>query len=90
MTKRELELLGKAFEAEINGALRKGPRIFQTKSRLAKKLVEDGLLREAKESIPGWPPIEVKGYELTELGRLVYCTSCGDEPPDKEDYEEPR
>lgn len=46
MNKRELNLLEKAFEAELNTSMGGGLGIFQTKSKLAEKLVEDGLLEK--------------------------------------------
>lgn len=76
MTKPELALLEGAFEAEIAGALRHGLRLFQTKKTvLAKKLVEKGYLVESEAVLGGRFPVRIKGYELTELGRLEYCIS---------------
>lgn len=75
MTKPELALLEKAFEAEIEGALKHGPRLFQSKSNLAKKLVAKGYLVESEAVLGGRFPVRIKGYELTELGRLEYCIS---------------
>lgn len=82
MTKAEIKLLEKVFEAEINGALNRTFRLYQTKSKaLADKLVKDGLLVESEVVFGGRSPVTVKGYELTELGRLTYCMSvkqfCG-------------
>jgi len=76
MNKKEFALLELAFGAEINAALSKsGIRLMQTKSKLADKLVEDGLLRKTEVRLSGPWPCTVKGYELTEAGRLAYCSS---------------
>lgn len=76
MDKKSLRLLEQVFEAEIKGALSRGPRLFQTKSKLAKKLVEDGYLEEDEFVFGGRFPVRVRGYVLTHLGRLTYCSSC--------------
>jgi hypothetical protein len=78
----ELDLLGKVFDAEVQGALTGGCSLYQTrKLALALKLVGDGLLRECVEVFGGRFPVTIKGFELTELGRLTYCMTCteGDE-----------
>lgn len=77
MNKRELSILERAYVAEIDGALSKHPGIMQIKSKLAKKLVDDGLLQEAEHSfVDGFV---IKGYVLTHAGRVVYCSTCEDE-----------
>ena len=77
MSQKELALLEKAFAAEIDAAINKTPRVMQTRSKLAAKLVADGLLREASEVFGHGPfAVRLAWYELTELGRLAYCTSC--------------
>lgn len=78
MNKREIELLERAFSAEIEAALNHGIRLMQTKSKLAKKLVEDGFLVESKMTLPGRLPIVIAGYELTHAGRFAYCLQCED------------
>lgn len=74
MTKGEQNLLEKVFEAEIDGALASGPRLYQTKSVVAKRLADKGYLAEVEFTLGGQFPVVVRGYELTELGRLTYCT----------------
>ena len=76
MNKKELKLLERAFAQEVESALNGGLHIIQTRSDLAKKLVDDGLLREAEITLSGSLPVIVKGYELTEAGRLAYCITC--------------
>lgn len=74
-----MSLLEKAFEAEINGALKGGPRVMQTRSKLAEKLVADGYLEPSEEIVgTGWSRVTVKGYVLTALGNMTYCMSCPD------------
>ena len=75
MTKKELDLLEKAFLAEIDGALTNGINILQTKSKIAEKLVNDGLLNKVKKTLKGCPHVTIEGYVLTDLGNLTYCTS---------------
>lgn len=73
MNKKELQILEKAFEAEIKGALcAHGIHLLQTKSKVAVKLVEEGYLRPAQVKFQG---VTISGYELTQLGRLAYCAS---------------
>lgn len=74
MKKTELQILEKAFEAEVHGALSAHKiHLLQTKSKLAKKLVAEGYLREAQTKYLG---LTFSGYELTHLGRITYCTTC--------------
>lgn len=75
MNKAELALLERAFTAEINAALSKNDvlRLIQTRSRVAKKLVENGMLRETT-IFSGH--VSVTGYELTHLGRFTYCATA--------------
>jgi hypothetical protein len=46
---------------------------MQTKSKTAKKLVDDLLLAERTIVFNG---VTVKGYELTHAGRMLYCIGC--------------
>lgn len=48
-------------------------------TKRADALVAEGLLRKVKETYAG--RYSVKGYALTEAGRLAYCLTCEDEPP---------
>jgi hypothetical protein len=72
LTKAELKILERAFACEIEG------RIFQTKSRLAQKLVDERYLRPVEErvSVPPLGVMTIKGYGLTLLGNFTYCMSC--------------
>lgn len=71
MTKAELKMLERAFEAEIYDRLP-----FQTKSKLAEKLVYDGYLQRMERTFGGRFPVVCKGYALTLLGNMTYCFSC--------------
>lgn len=81
MNKRETALLGRAFGAEIDSALSNGriPPIMQTRSKLAKELVEQGLLQEASAKIDGPFRVTVSGYSLTAAGHLAYCLTCDED-----------
>ena len=71
MNKKDLELLARAFSAEIGAALDGAPRLMQTRATArADALVADGLLDKCVES---WRGIIFKGYELTHAGRFAYC-----------------
>ncbi len=75
MNKKELDVLEKCFEAEINGAVNGGVGLFQTQSKVAKNLEEEGFLVLDKVVMKGVFPVTIKGYRLTLLGNITYCTS---------------
>ena len=81
MTKEDMALLEKAYAAEVDAALSNSELyMMQTKATLrADALVEDGLLRKVSKTFAGRYAVE--GYALTEAGRLAYCLTCEDEPP---------
>lgn len=70
--RRELDLLERAYGAEVEGAIFKRSHIMQTRSKLAPKLVSEGLLREV---VGTYGTLTISGYELTDLGRMSYCMS---------------
>ena len=76
MTKQELNLLERAFAAEIGAAIEGTPRLVATKSKVAAALVSDGLLAKCVEV---WRGVKFEGYELTHAGRFAYCATCDDE-----------
>lgn len=78
MNKDEFNLLGLAFQAEIDSAMNKSrPYVMQTRhKRLAEKLVNEGLLKEVTVTMGSSPPIKVRGYQLTPEGHFTYCTNC--------------
>jgi len=84
LTKADLALLRRAFEAEINAALRKHPAaLLQTRSKRALSLVARSYLVPAKVVLPGRFAVTVAGFQLTHLGRLAYCAACSRAPPDE-------
>lgn len=73
MKKSELKILGDVFDMEVRAALEKLPsHLFQTKSKIAKALAEEGLLNFTSTV---WRGVTISGYELTHAGRLAYCAS---------------
>jgi hypothetical protein len=83
LTKPELALLEKAFAAEIDAALGgSAVHVIQSKSKVAAKLVEDGLLERATMNLgrrDALGAIIVNGLQLTHAGRFAYCSTCTDE-----------
>lgn len=74
MDSKRLNLLERAFEAELNAALNgHGLHLMQTKSALAGKLVDEGYLAKCKVVLSG---TSIEGYELSESGRMAYCMRC--------------
>ena len=85
MNKKEMQLLEKAFDAEVHSALCGGlSHLIQSRTKLAAKMVADGLLAEKSIYLGGRFPVEVKGLELTELGRMTYCMICDPLPDNAE------
>jgi hypothetical protein len=76
MHKRELALLGEAYGAEIRSAITGEIHVFQSRSKVAKKLCADGLFEEKTLIINGRFPVKITGYQLTELGRMKFCMAC--------------
>jgi hypothetical protein len=77
MNKKDMALLERAFEAEIDAAIEGKPRPMQTRAAArADALVADGLLAKCVEN---WRGIRIEGYELTHAGRLAYCMTCEDD-----------
>lgn len=74
VTKAELTILEKVFLAGLTG------KYFQSKSKLAKKLIEDGLLQEVEsQEITALGMLTVKHLTLTFTGHFIYCDSCAEE-----------
>lgn len=73
MTKPELAMLEKVYGAEVNAAFSTtGIHLFQTKSKVARKLTDEGYLHFTHTV---WQGVRIEGYELTHAGRLAYCAS---------------
>jgi hypothetical protein len=73
MNKRELQLLERAFIAEIEEGAHGTIGLMQSRSKAAEKLAEDGYLVKDMQTVGGRFPVTVSGYRLTHLGRLTYC-----------------
>lgn len=84
MNKESLDLLERAFAAEIDGAMNKHLGLLQTRSKAAKKLEEDGMLVAVRETLYSTIPVVVSGYRLTERGRMEYCMSNRCSEPEDE------
>ena len=77
MTKQELAMLEKVYEAEISGALEKRSSLFQSRSKIAKQLADDGYLSEHTETMRiGNMLLTNTGYLLTHAGRLTVCLAA--------------
>jgi len=80
--------LSNVFANELEQALQPAgqPRFpFQSKAKVYRELAEQEYpyLRESSVTFGrGWSAVTVKGYELTEVGRLAFCMECRDEPED--------
>lgn len=73
MTKRDLNMLERIFDAEINNRL-----LFQSKSKHLLQLEQEGMVEQVTRSLgkDRFGAITVSGWALTDLGRLTYCESC--------------
>jgi hypothetical protein len=81
MNKRDLEILGRAYVAEINAAFTKGPGLLATRSKVAERLEREGYLERRTIQFGSLPTVTITGYVLTHLGRFTYCsgsTICAD------------
>lgn len=83
MNKQELAMLERAYKAEIDAALKGGLLVIQTRSKVAQKLVADGLLERRAIQTGGRFPVTVDGFSLTHAGRMAYCLTCDDEEGSK-------
>lgn len=71
MNKARFNALEKIFNEEINGTLP-----YQSRSKIYKILESDGLVEEIeiKQGI-----FAIKGWVLTQKGRMLYCQNCTNE-----------
>lgn len=77
MNQRDLKTLERLFVSEIHGLLpfqKIGPKH-------AEKLESEGLIQGMEKILPGRFPMLIKGWQLTHLGRMSYCSTCEDEEP---------
>lgn len=72
--------LEKLFAAEVASGLNPNlPPIAQIGADIAKRLVAEGLAEAVETTLPGHPPVLVRGHVLTLKGHATYCMSCVDE-----------
>lgn len=69
LRKRDFELLGRVFEAEILNQL---PAQIGA-SKAVKSLQERGYIEPCKRTLPGALPVRIEGWALTHVGRFTYC-----------------
>lgn len=74
LNKRDFQLLGRVFEAEIYNSL---PAQIG-KSKAVAALQERGYIARYETILPGRFPVRVNGWALTEAGRFTYCQNCSD------------
>ena len=72
MKKKELDILEKAFNAQVVSAFGKDFGIIQTKSKTASKLCDEGFLEDV---VINHMNVKIRGYALTIKGTLAYCSS---------------
>lgn len=81
MHKQDFNLLGKIFESEISGHVS-----FKSKSKRFIALEGQGLVSFMEQVIDfkdGLPPMEVKGWVLTQKGHFEYCAECSKYCPEE-------
>ena len=71
MYRTQLDILEKAFSAQIDAAVSNGFGVIQTNSKIAKELADNGYLELVKITLPGQLPVTIVGYVLTIKGNLT-------------------
>lgn len=71
MNARELRTLEAMFAAEVEGRLP-----YQTKSKLVRKLADEGYCEPMEITLPGRFPVVLTGWRLTLRGHTTYCYNC--------------
>lgn len=71
MNKKEMDMLEKVFASEIEG------KLFQTKSKVAKKLEDEGYITLEEKEIcrDRFGTMIMKGSRTTIKGHIEYCMS---------------
>lgn len=91
LTKSQLSVLKELFQADIDHAVgERASHIVQTtKSTVTASLAAKNLIAEAQAMLPGRFPALIKGWELTEKGRITFCEQCEDHPDESVDATKP-
>lgn len=71
MTKKDHNLLGNIFGAEVCGKLP-----YQSISKAYERLESEGLCEHVKVTLPGRFPVILTGWQLTPEGHFAYCSNC--------------
>lgn len=74
LNKRDFQLLGRVFEAEIANRL---PAQIGGSKAIA-SLQDRGYIVALEGTLPGRFPVTLRGWALTEAGRITYCQNCTD------------
>lgn len=80
MTKRDAEILGRVFDVELTGRLP-----AQIKGKRIVTLCELGYVDPMARTLDGAMPVTVRGWVLTERGRMDYCAWAAAQPATKEE-----
>lgn len=75
LKRRDFELLGRVFDAEIRNLL---PAQIG-KSKAVAGLHERGYIEPMAVTLPGSFPVTITGWNITEAGRFIYCMNCTDD-----------
>lgn len=76
LCREQLKVLERIFAAEIFGK-----PIAQFRSKHLSGLEESGYVLRAEATLPGRFPVIIRGWILTERGRMAYCESCRNNKP---------
>ena len=79
MRKAEIAIIEKIFTAEIAGSL---PCQLRD-SKSLRLLVADDCVEEVSVKLGGTFPMTIRGYVLTQRGRILYCESVNKKPTTK-------
>lgn len=77
LNKPQLALLEELYAAEIAHATdRRATLLVQRKNKTTESLEAQGLIAMAETVLPGRFPVTIRGWRLTEAGRITYCQNC--------------
>lgn len=80
LNKTQLAFLGKLMHAEVIASLNPSRlHVVQGHGKVVEGLKDKDMIRETTVTLRGRFPVKITGWEMTELGRMTFCMSCGDE-----------